>query len=384
MTRLTLAALSTAAVVGLSAFDRDRQEPKFRAASDTVSIYATVLDETGRLVPDLQRSDFEVFDNGIPQPLSLFANAPQPVAVVLMIDRSASVESHFALVRDAATAFVNQLQPTDRARIGSFSGAVQIDPPAFTNDREVLRRILQDGLQQPGPTPLWNATLAAVGALAGESGRRVVLIFSDGKDSSSPLAGNATFGDVRARIERDDVMLYGVGLAVACGTETPVLVGRTADLPARLEVGPLQPQGGRGGTRGRGGRVLPPPIGPGRPGRPPGIPEPGRGIPGMPPPSPFPRPSDADKDTDEAPRCKPSSPDPGLRELAAIGGGGYFEMSRPVDLAATFSRVAKELHQQYLLAFPVPIADGALHTIEVRITRPGLTVRARRSYQAPK
>ena len=76
-------------------------------------------------------------------------------------------------------------------------------------------------------------------------------------------------------------------------------------------------------------------------------------------------------------------PDPGLRDLVAIGGGGYFELSRADDLAATFARVADELHHQYLLAFPAPAADGKVHTLDVRVKPSSLTVRARRSYVAP-
>jgi len=54
------------------------------------------------------------------------------------------------------------------------------------------------------------------------------------------------------------------------------------------------------------------------------------------------------------------------------------------DLSATFARVADELHRQYEIGYRVPSLDGKVHTIEVRVTRPGLTVRARRGYLAPK
>lgn len=77
-------------------------------------------------------------------------------------------------------------------------------------------------------------------------------------------------------------------------------------------------------------------------------------------------------------------PDPGLRELAAESGGGYFELHATDDLGPTFARVADELHRQYLLGFAAPELDGKLHTIEVRVRQSDLTVRARRSYLAPK
>ena len=77
-------------------------------------------------------------------------------------------------------------------------------------------------------------------------------------------------------------------------------------------------------------------------------------------------------------------PDPGLRELAAESGGGYFELTDTENLGPTFARVADELHRQYLLGFAAPEADGKLHTLEVRLKTASMTPRARRSYQAPK
>jgi Ca-activated chloride channel family protein len=77
-------------------------------------------------------------------------------------------------------------------------------------------------------------------------------------------------------------------------------------------------------------------------------------------------------------------PDPGLGTLAAETGGGYFEITPADDLGAAFARVADELHSQYLLGFAPPDHDGKRHRIEVRVGRPGLKVRARKNYVAPK
>jgi VWFA-related protein len=77
-------------------------------------------------------------------------------------------------------------------------------------------------------------------------------------------------------------------------------------------------------------------------------------------------------------------PDPGLPRLAAETGGGYFELSRAAHLMTTFARVADELHRQYAIGFEPPRLDGKVHKIELRIKRPGLTARARKSYLARK
>lgn len=73
-------------------------------------------------------------------------------------------------------------------------------------------------------------------------------------------------------------------------------------------------------------------------------------------------------------------PDRGLRKVAEETGGGYFELTRADELNTTFTRVASELHSQYLLGFTPPAVDGKIHKLEIRIKRPGLVARARKSY----
>jgi hypothetical protein len=70
--------------------------------------------------------------------------------------------------------------------------------------------------------------------------------------------------------------------------------------------------------------------------------------------------------------------------LSHESGGGYFELDPSQDLGAVFARVADELHRQYLVGFPPPETDGALHQLDVRVRGPGMTPRARRSYLAPR
>jgi VWFA-related protein len=342
-----------------------RQEPSFRAATHTVSIYATVVDGTGRLVPDLTKADFEVFDNGQPQSISVFANDIQPITIVIMLDRSGSMVGNFKLVRDAAEHFVSYLLPADKARLGSFSNRIQIDPSSFTSDKAELIRILHEDLQDGGPTPLWNATAAAMTALREETGRRVVLIFTDGRDSPPRPFGNVSLPEVLDRSQREEVMLYGIGLADNCD-----LAGAS-----RFQRGPRGPGGG-----GRGGPRMPPrgPVGiPGVPGGiwpplPPGGNPTGGRDPGQPRGNPY----------AWGPTCRGAQPDPGLKELADDGGGGYFELRGTDDLTSTFARVAEELHHQYLIAFNPAALDGQKHELTIKVRQPGMNVRARKNYVA--
>jgi VWFA-related protein len=300
----------------------------FKAGNRTVAVYATVTDRSGRLVPDLVREDFAVDDEGRPQVLTVFNNEVQPITIVLLLDRSSSMEGNGDLVRQAAETFVEQLRPADRARVGSFSKSIQVDPREFTSDRAELIEILRTKLQPRGPTPLWNAVDAGITALLPTEGRRVILVFTDGTDFPFNFRmRNSSLKEVMKRADEENVMVYAIGFA---GQRKPT------SLP------PLAT--GRKGSR----RVVPS---------------------GTPPLMPV------------------SRPDPGLALIAAQTGGGYFELSSTDDLASTFRRVAEELHHQYLLGFAQETPDGRTHRLTVRVDNeraPDASVRARKTYLAAR
>jgi Ca-activated chloride channel family protein len=77
-----------------------------------------------------------------------------------------------------------------------------------------------------------------------------------------------------------------------------------------------------------------------------------------------------------------TKPDSGLKRLAEETGGGYFELEKTSELAPTFTRVAQELHSQYVLGFTPTLLDGKVHRLMVKTKKPGMIVRARRSYLA--
>jgi Ca-activated chloride channel homolog len=77
-----------------------------------------------------------------------------------------------------------------------------------------------------------------------------------------------------------------------------------------------------------------------------------------------------------------SKPDRGLRKVADETGGGYFELTKTSELSSTFTRVAQELHSQYVLGFTPATLDGKVHKLSVRVKKPGMSARARRSYLA--
>lgn len=290
----------------------------FHSASRTVAVYVTVSDTTGKLVPDLTQDDFEIYDNGKKQAITLFDSGVQPITVVMMLDRSGSMAQNFRLVRNAAEQFVGLLLPGDKARIGSFANRIQLDPREFTNSKRDLIEILRTELQEPGPTPLWNAVNVGITSLLHQDGRRVILVFTDGIDH--PIgSNNISFNDVARNAEQEDVMVFAIGLA-----------GR---------------EGSARRGRGTGG---------------------GLGTFGLP-------------NRDDDPLI-----DKGLARIAAMTGGGYYELRSPANLGPTFKRIADELHKQYALAFTPEKLDGKTHKIEVRIKQRDLVARARKTYVARK
>lgn len=295
----------------------------FKSGSKTVAVYVTVSDAEGRLVPNLAQDDFEIYDNGKKQTITVFQNGVQPITLVMMLDRSGSMVGNFGLVRSAAEQFVGQLLPGDRARIGSFANRIQVDPREFTASQHDLLEILRTQLQEAGPTPLWNAVNVGITSLLHQEGRRVVLVFTDGVDH--PIgSNNISYHDVERNAEQEDVMIFAVGLA-----------------SRQFYGGGGRGRGGGGGIGGLGGGVFRPPP--------------------------------------EEPKV-----DAGLPKIAAATGGGYFELTSANNLASTFRRIADELHRQYALGFTPQNLDGKTHKLEVRLKKPELLARARKTYIAKK
>ena len=279
-----------------------RADPEqFRGGTELVSVYATVQGQDGRLVPDLRQEDFIVTDNGRPQPITFFSSERSPFSVVLLLDRSMSMEPHKDVVNQAAAVFVKQMLPADRARIGFIANRMTIAPSEFTASHDALI----DVLRQPvggGASPIWFSVDQSITALYGVEGRRVILLMSDGDDQPYDGFPRTDYKGLLDRIRRSGVMIYAIGFTVA-----------------ELRDG----------------------------------------------------------------RTETTKPNEKLRQIADVSGGGYFAMRTTADLSGLFTQVADELHQQYWLGFAPPKRDGKLHEIEVKVKRPGLVARARRSYLAP-
>lgn len=207
--RALLAAAVAAAALHAPLGGQEPQPPLFRSGTELVDVYVTVTDGDGRLVPDLTREDFAIFDDGEPQVIELFENSVRPITVVVMLDTSISTTNVLDLIMAGAEQFLIRMLPDDRARVGAFNDKIEIVPAEFTGDRDRLIAAL-DGLDFGNDTRLHDAVAACLDALRGSAGRKVVLVLTDGQDSASAIG----WRDVRARAAAEEVMIYAIGLEV--------------------------------------------------------------------------------------------------------------------------------------------------------------------------
>jgi Ca-activated chloride channel family protein len=165
-----------------------------------------VTDAERRLVPNLQKEDFSILDNGKSQEINFFQNEIQPFTVVVMLDTSASMTGNLDLLKIAAEQFLLRMLPADKGQVGAFNDKIQFSG-TFTSDRDDLVSALQD-LQFGNPTRLYDAINESMSALRSIEGRKVVLVFTDGDDTASKIG----MGDVLDRAREEEVMIYAIGL----------------------------------------------------------------------------------------------------------------------------------------------------------------------------
>lgn len=220
--------LVPALVIAASASAAAQQQPVIRSGTDTVRVYVTVTDRDGRLVTDLTRDQFEVRDEGRPQPITLFDNSPRPIELIVMLDVSGSMEGNLGLLRASVRRLFQALGPDDVGRVGWFGEQIVISP-SWTRDLRALDATMPTVIEENAPTPLWQAVVEASAAFEADPSsdrRRVVVVLSDGYDSG-PQFGRRFTTQAQAieTARREDVMVYGIGLRSRGGARQRVPMG---------------------------------------------------------------------------------------------------------------------------------------------------------------
>ena len=301
-----------------------------RVNTTLVTVPVSVMDRNGKYIPNLQRRDFHVFDNGVEQRVAYFATVDQPFTVVLLIDTSGSTQFRMDEIQDAAISFVNQLKDQDRVMVMSFDDQIRVLSEPTSNRDELTRAIRRT--RNGGGTRLYDAVeMALKQKLTLISGRKAVVLFTDGVDTTSRRASYSS--TIRDAVESDGAV-YSVAYNTA--NSLPInaggLPGRRGGIILNL---PFPGSGGRGGGPGVGG----------------------------------PNPGDYRR-ADEY-----------LHEIARESGGRYFRGDTLVGLSSAFAQVADELRRQYSIGYYPPAGQsGQRRTIKVRVNQPELVVKARESY----
>lgn len=305
-----------------------------------VTLPVSVLDRNGRFVSGLQQRDFRIFEDGIEQKLDYFLSVEQPFTVVLLLDVSNSTQFQITEIQDAAITFVDQLRRDDRVMVISFDEKVRVLSRP-TNDRYQLRNAIRQA-NFGGGTSLYDAVDEVINRqLRFIKGRKAIVVFSDGVDTTSRRADyQSTLRDA----EEIDALIYPIrydtfrdmrGSTGGGGAPFPRRSGRVTigDVIGIILGGGNVAIGGGGGTRGT-----------------------------------------SREDYENGRRY--------LEELAQKSGGRNFEASDTYNLDIAFRSIAEELRRQYSIGYyPEKIGQkGDRKQIRVRVMRPNLVVRAKTSY----
>jgi len=183
-------------------------QPTFRSETRLVALHATVKNDRGDLVTDLDRQAFRVFENGRPQPVTLFRRDDVPVSLGLLIDNSGSMRTMRARVEAAALAFVRASNPDDEVFVVNFADKVHVDVPMTRDIKAVEANIAR--VDSIGGTALRDAVQLAEHYLRDHASRdrRVLLVVTDGKDNASVT----TVKQIEAAAERSETAVFGIGL----------------------------------------------------------------------------------------------------------------------------------------------------------------------------
>jgi Ca-activated chloride channel family protein len=337
-----LALVAALCVVASSAFAQQPKPPKapaqepaedevVRISTNLVTVPVGVMDRRGRFIPDLTQEQFHLFENGIEQEIAYFENAEKPFTVALLLDTSDSTRFKLPEIQAAAIAFIEQLRPDDRVIVVAFAKSVNVLAEA-TNDRRVLRDAIL-GTRGGGGTSLYNAVEVVVNQRLNQiRGRKAVVIFSDGVDTTS---AGATYEGTLHAAEELDALVY----AIQYNTYDDTAKEKTTGSFASGQLGGAQIVTAKGESLdvayGRATRYL--------------------------------------------------------QSMTDKSGGRLFLANSLGDLRERFQKIAQELREQYSLGY-YPKGDGkveaAQRRIKVKISNPpNVVVRARRSYvrqAAPK
>ncbi|HYV12458.1 MAG TPA: VWA domain-containing protein [Pyrinomonadaceae bacterium] len=305
-----------------------------------ITIPVSVTDRDGRYIPNLQKEEFRVWEDGVEQEIAFFQSVDKPFSVVLMLDTSPSTQFRLEDIQDAAISFVNQLRNDDRVMVVSFNDDIKI-LSEFTTDRRRLERAILHARTDDG-TRLYDAVDMVINQqLSRIQGRKAIVLFTDGVDTTSRLA---SYESNMMDAQELDALIYPVQYDTSEDmNNSTVQIAPPIDIFGTI-LGGIFGGGRRGGRHGGGGGGYPSRRGTGR-----GDYEVGNQY---------------------------------LMELANNTGGREYHADSLQNMSSAFANVAEELRRQYSIGYypKRPPQSGQRRQIRVRARQPNLAVRSRDSY----
>lgn len=298
-----------------------------RTDTALVTVPVTVMDRSGRYVPLLRREQFRILENGVEQKIAYFATSDSPFTVILLIDTSGS--THFRLddIQNAAINFVSKLKSNDSVMVMSFDDRIDVLCKPTTAREEITKGIRR--ARTGGGTRLYDAVEDIFKKhLRTISGRKAVVLFTDGVDTTSRRASY----DTTIRLaEEADAPIYSVDYDTR-GGNSPV-----TGLP----------------SPGGGGTIF-------------GWPFPRPGVPGT-----------SGGTVGDYKRAVAY-----LHALSDVTGGRFYSGDSMFGIGQAFTWIAEELGRQYSLGYYPNTRgkDGERRQIKVRMTERDLVVKSRDSY----
>ncbi len=321
---------------------------------DSVFLNVSVRDRiTNRSLGSLQKSDFQVYEDGIHQDIYQFLPVEAPFNMLLLLDTSGSTGSYLKMMKQAAIEFTHEINDDDHIAVATFNTKVRLAQD-FTSDRDAAERAIKR-IKSGGGTAFYDALMTSIDKyMAGIQGRNAIVIFTDGLDNQ--LEGNREsgsridFDDLFRRVQEIDTIVYTIFL-------------NTEELSPNFA-------GGSGGTYGV----------PGWPGR--------RRV-GFARPFPFPFPPlipipPRKHDYEDSLYRKAKEQ---LTLIADQTGGRIYTPTKIAELSGAYSEIADDLRIQYQLGYNSSnrVHDGKWRTIRVELNgRPDAVIRTRPGYFAGK
>jgi VWFA-related protein len=215
-TVLAAALVAAAGPAGLAQQPAQQQPFTLEVGVDVVSVTAVIYDKAGHFIRGLGPKNITLLEDGVPQDVTIFREAMGgdekiPLSVVLVLDTSGSMKENLHFLQEAATTFVDKLEDVDSALVVSFNESIKgsVD---FTGDTDRLDSFV-NGLQAWGGTSLYDAIRYSLDRIKGQAGRKALVVFTDGDDTTS----TSREPDVIDYARSVEATIYTIGIRPGAG-----------------------------------------------------------------------------------------------------------------------------------------------------------------------